>query len=115
MSEDPIDPAVFAELEATTGADFAVELANTFLEEAPGMIAELRNAHAAEDGEWFQRAAHSLKSNANTFGAFALAARARELEIGGLNDDPDRNEAALSELETLLTKAAAALKALIHV
>ena len=79
------------------------------------MIVELRNAHAAEDSERFQRAAHSLKSNANTFGAVALAARARELEIGGLNDDPVRSEAALSELETLLANAAAALKALIHV
>ena len=66
MSEQPIDPSVFAELQTTTGPEFAAELVNTFLEEAPGMIAELRNARTEGDNERFQRAAHSLKSNANT-------------------------------------------------
>jgi cysteinyl-tRNA synthetase len=32
----------------------------------------------------FRRAAHSLKSNSNTFGARTLGAMARELELGGL-------------------------------
>ena len=115
MSEDPINLAVFAELQAATGSEFAIELTNTFLEEAPGMIAELRDAEATGNNEQFQRAAHSLKSNANTFGAVALAAHARELELRGLDDDPLRNDDALSKLETLLTDAAVALKALTNV
>ncbi len=115
MSEDPINLSVFADLQAATGPEFAVELANTFLEEAPGMIAELHNARAVGDNERFQRAAHSLKSNANTFGAVALAAHARELEVKGLDDDRLRNDDALSQLETLLAEAAAALKALTNV
>ena len=115
MSEETLNLAVFAELQATTGPEFAVELVNTFLEEAPVMIAELRNAEATGDNERFQRAAHSLKSNANTFGAVALAAHARELELEGLDDDPLRNDDALSKLETLLADAADALKALTNV
>jgi HPt (histidine-containing phosphotransfer) domain-containing protein len=115
MSEETLNLAVFAELQAATGPEFAVELANTFLDEAPGMIAELHDARAASDNERFQRAAHSLKSNANTFGAVALAAHARELEVRGLDDDPLRNDDALSQLETLLAEAAAALKALANV
>ena len=42
-------------------------------------------ALAAGDAERFRRAAHSLKSNSNTFGALALGALARELELGGLD------------------------------
>jgi HPt (histidine-containing phosphotransfer) domain-containing protein len=112
MSEKPIDLTVFAELQATTGPEFAAELVNTFLEEAPGMMAELRSARAEGDGERFQRAAHSLKSNANTFGEIKLATMARELELQGLDADSLRDEAALAELETAHANAATALKAL---
>jgi HPt (histidine-containing phosphotransfer) domain-containing protein len=112
MSEKPIDPSVFAELQATTGPEFAAELVDTFLEEAPGMIAELRNARTEGDNERFQRAAHSPKSNANTFGAAMLAAQARKFELEGLDADSLRDEAALAELETAHENAATALKAL---
>jgi HPt (histidine-containing phosphotransfer) domain-containing protein len=112
MSEKPIDPSVFAELQATTGPEFAAELMDTFLDEAPSMIAELRNARTEGDNERFQRAAHSLKSNANTFGAAMLAAQARKFELAGLDADSLRDEAALAELETVYENAAIALKAL---
>jgi HPt (histidine-containing phosphotransfer) domain-containing protein len=112
MSEKPIDPSVFAELQATTGPEFAAELMDTFVEEAPGMIAELRNARTEGDNERFQRAAHSLKSNANTFGAAMLAAQARKFELAGLDADSLRDEAALAELETVYENVAIALKAL---
>ena len=84
---DTIVRAVFAELQASAGADFVVELVDTFFEEAPQMIADLRAALAAGAAERFRRAAHSLKTNANTFGATALGAQARELELGGLPPD----------------------------
>jgi HPt (histidine-containing phosphotransfer) domain-containing protein len=112
MSEKPIDPSVFAELQATTGPEFATELVDTFLEEAPGMIAELRNARIEGNNDRFQRAAHSLKSNANTFGATVLAAQARTFELEGLNAVSLRDEAGLVELETAHENAATALKAL---
>ena len=112
MRKKPIDLAVYAELQATTGPEFAIELVDTFLEEAPGMMAELRAAFANGDNERFQRAAHSLKSNANTFGAVGLADLARNLELRGLDTDPLRDEAALAELEAAHASAATALKAL---
>src|SRR5262245_26623360 len=84
---DLIDRAVFSELQQTAGADFVVELIDTFAEEAPHMFAELRAAQAAGAAERFRRAAHSLKTNANTFGATALGNQARELELGGLPAD----------------------------
>ena len=79
-----IDLATYRELEATAGADFVSELVTTFLSEAPRMLAELRQAFAEGDAERFRRTAHSLKSNGNTFGAMALGALAKKLELEGL-------------------------------
>ena len=84
MENSTIDRATFDALVATTGTDFVRELVDTFLHEAPGMLDELRDAYAKRDAERFRRAAHSLKSNANTFGALTLGRLARELELGGL-------------------------------
>ena len=96
MAAATIDPTAFAELQATAGADFVRELIDTFLEEAPPMLAELRDALAAGRAEAFRRAAHSLKSNASTFGALTLAAMARELELQGIDARTPDTVAALA-------------------
>ncbi|OUL99571.1 Hpt domain-containing protein [Variovorax sp. JS1663] len=112
MSYATIDRAVFAELQDTAGADFVQELLQTFFEEAPVMLTELREAHEAGNADAFRRAAHSLKSNSLTFGAQALAAMARELELGGLAAAPTAD--ALAALQGEYDRAAAALAALSH-
>ena len=112
MDETVIHKAAYTELQVTTGAEFAAELVGTFFEEAPGMLAELRSARAASDADRFRRAAHSIKSNANTFGALQLAALARDLELKGLDADPARDLAILALLDAAYARAAAALKAL---
>src|SRR6476646_4826607 len=99
MNENPIDLAVYSELQATTGVEFVAELVDTFLAEAPGMVAELRSARADGNAERFRRAAHSIKSNANTFGAVSLASQARSLELKGLDAEPANDEAAIAALE----------------
>ena len=114
MDESVIDKAVYAELEVTAGAEFVAELVDTFIEEASGMLAELRSARAENHAERFRRAAHSLKSNGNTFGALRLAALARDLELKGLGADPARDTSALAALEAEYARAATALKALRH-
>lgn len=106
MTEPTIDTTTFAELQDAAGSDFVAELVGTFLEEAPLMLAELRNHHAGPDADAFRRAAHSLKSNANTFGATRLASLARALELGGLLTDA----APLDALEAEYHKVAAALQ-----
>ncbi len=42
MDESVIDQATYSELEETAGAEFVAELVDTFLQEAPLMLAELR-------------------------------------------------------------------------
>jgi histidine phosphotransfer protein HptB len=108
MSNEPvIDQAVFRELQDAAGADFVAELVDTFLEEAPGMLAALRQARAAGDADAFRRAAHSLKSNGLTFGAAPLAAAARALELGGIG-----SEDAIDALQRDFAAAAVGLKEL---
>jgi HPt (histidine-containing phosphotransfer) domain-containing protein len=106
-----IDATRFAELQATAGADFVVELIDTFLLEAPGLLAELRAARAAGDADGYRRAAHSLKSNGHTFGAMALGAQARTIELAGLGD-PVADAARIAALEEEYARAARALQEL---
>ncbi|HET9589494.1 MAG TPA: Hpt domain-containing protein [Anaerolineales bacterium] len=76
-----IDKRIFEELKQMSGADFINELIDAFVDDAPNMISQIQAALAAKDVESFRRNAHSLKSNANTFGALELAALAKELEF----------------------------------
>ncbi|MEP7301597.1 MAG: Hpt domain-containing protein [Caldimonas sp.] len=108
MSAAVIDPHTFDELQANAGADFVAELVDTFAEEAPPLLAELRSALAAGAAERFRRAAHSLKSNSSTFGAIRLAVLARDLELGGMPVDGHAIDALAEELRITL----AALQAL---
>ena len=75
-----IDQATFEELKQMSGEEFINELIDTFLEDAPKMIAEIQSALSANNADAFRRAAHSMKSNASTFGATELAALAKDLE-----------------------------------
>ena len=103
-----IDLPTFTELQADTGADFVIELVDTLVAEAPGMQAELRTAWAAGAADRFRRAAHSLKTNAQTFGALRLTDAARGLELHGLPPDC----APLDALDASCHEALAALQAL---
>jgi HPt (histidine-containing phosphotransfer) domain-containing protein len=105
-----IDSTTFEELKLAAGDDFVDELVGTFLEEAPPLLAELRSARAEGATERFKRAAHSLKTNALTFGAVVLGEQARAMELGGLPFDT----AALDELDSAYAAAAGALRALRH-
>ncbi len=84
-----IDRTIFEELKQMSGADFINELIEAFLDEAPDMIQNMQVAVAARDVESFRRNAHSLKSNANTFGATELGLLARELEFMGRENNLD--------------------------
>jgi len=110
MSTPVIDLSTFTELQDNTGADFVIELVDTFAAEAPGMLAELRAAWAAGSADRFRRAAHSMKTNAMSFGATRLGETARALELGGLPADA----AAIDALASCCAEATAALQALAH-
>jgi len=109
-----IDRATFEALKETTGAEFVLELVDTFLQEAPAMLEELRRTLAAKDADKFRRTAHSLKSNSNTFGALTLGAMARELELGGLSKATENRGQLLDALAEEYSRVAATLTELRH-
>ena len=78
-----IDKSTFEELKQMSGADFINELIDAFLDDGPHMLTQMETALINKDGVSFRRNAHSLKSNANTFGATELGALAKELELMG--------------------------------
>ena len=110
MDEPRIDLTVFTELQETAGADFLPELVETFAEDAPAQVAALRASRAAQAGDRFRRAAHSLKSNGQTFGARQLAEAARRLEQGGIPADDGPVDALAAELALVV----AALRELVR-
>jgi HPt (histidine-containing phosphotransfer) domain-containing protein len=114
MAAATIDRSTFEALKKTTGAEFASELVDTFLQEAPTMLDDLRRGLAVQDADKFRRAAHSLKSNSNTFGALALGAMARELELGGLAKVIESGGQPLDALAQEYSRVAAALTELRH-
>ena len=107
-----IDLATFKGLQDAAGAQFVADLVDTFLEEAPRMLEDLEDSLAARDAERFRRAAHSLKSNSQTFGALKLAAQAKDLELGGLDHAARGEPPALVSLSQEYARVAAALEEL---
>lgn len=106
-----IDKKTFEDLKQMSGDDFIGELVDAFLEDAPNMLDAMRTALEVNDVESFRRNAHSLKSNAHTFGAIELGELAKELEAMGR----DGNLEIGSRLEVLVEayeKAADELAAL---
>ena len=81
-SHDTIDERALTRLVDGTGGDagFVAELIDQFMAEAPELVAVARAGLEAGDADEVRRAAHTLKSNAATFGAHHLAERSRGLE-----------------------------------
>jgi signal transduction histidine kinase/CheY-like chemotaxis protein/HPt (histidine-containing phosphotransfer) domain-containing protein len=105
--EPPSPPAAALEpgaldnlLESTGGdAEFVATLLETFADDAPAALRELRAGLDAADGDVVRRAAHTLKSNAATFGASALAELCAELEAQARDGELADGEARLGAIE----------------
>jgi HPt (histidine-containing phosphotransfer) domain-containing protein len=83
MPETILDQPTFENLKAMMGADFIGELIDTYLEETPRTLAQLKQALVEGNAEVFRRSAHSIKSSSASFGAVQLSALAKELEMLG--------------------------------
>jgi len=104
-----IDQSTFEELRQMSGEDFINELIDAFLEEGPNMLNNMKTALETKDVESFRRNAHSLKSNANTFGATQLGVQAKELEYMARENNLDVGDR-LEKLNQAFSVAAAELK-----
>jgi PAS domain S-box-containing protein len=78
-----LDASALGQLQATLGDEGTAEIVETFLSEGPQLFSKLRVAVENGDADALRRAAHTLKSNAATFGALKLAELCQELEALG--------------------------------
>lgn len=77
-----LDPKAMKRLRSALGKSAArvlPDLIDTFLQEAPMQLAQMRDALAGPDLEILRRVSHTLKSNAANFGASSLNHLAQEL------------------------------------
>ena len=95
----PLDAAA---IDSLLGGDAGAlaEVTEAFLEEAPQRIAEVVQGVAEGDARLAGRAAHTLKSNALTFGAARLAELSRQLEESARAGDLEAAGGLAVELET---------------
>ena len=84
-----LDSAAIDSLLDLLGGDVEAlgEVIDAFLEEAPARIAEVRSGGESADAPLAGRAAHTLKSNALTFGASRLGALALQAEAAARDGD----------------------------
>jgi HPt (histidine-containing phosphotransfer) domain-containing protein len=115
MSENTIDRAVFDALKDSVGADFIGELISTFGDESPIMFVNLRQALSEQNVDAFRREAHSMKTNAATFGATNLAELAKSLEYLARGNQLDQVGDQLDLLESMQKAAQSELETLINV
>ncbi len=110
MHETTIDLKSFENLKALAGSDFISELIDTFLADTPAIIQQMHSSLAAQDVDTFRRAAHSLKSNAASFGAGALTTLLQELEQLARENKLSEIRNQLQDVEEAYGEAARALK-----
>jgi CheY-like chemotaxis protein/HPt (histidine-containing phosphotransfer) domain-containing protein len=111
-----IDETAFRRFLDSVGGDedpgFVADLIAQFLRDAPGLVTAIREGQASGDTDGVRRAAHTLKSNAATFGATDLAERSRRLEHAAADGDLDEGASQADAIEEALDVARIALSAL---
>ncbi len=108
--EGPLDLDVLDELTEILGGDIA-KLIETYLADAPQLIARLEAAAAEPDYKQLYQAAHALKSSSANLGAMGLSAAARRIELGGRAGELDRPAVAVALLAREFERVRAALNA----
>jgi HPt (histidine-containing phosphotransfer) domain-containing protein len=82
-----IDMPTYNQLKELMGADFVIELIDTYNAETEEIIEQLRQALFSGDASAFGRYAHSIKSSSASLGALVFSQQARELEMMGKAND----------------------------
>ncbi len=109
-----IDLPTFESLKEAMGADYIGELVQAYFEETPQLLSNLRQALGKQNCEEFRRAAHSIKSTSNSFGALDLGAEARELEMMGREEKLEGAAPKVEALEANYLVVKQALEELSH-
>ncbi len=96
-----IDQSVFSALQELMEEEFPV-LINSYLEDAPKLMADIKFSSKDADREVLVRAAHTLKSSSNNLGATQLAMIAADIEKEGKANQLAEASALITSLESTL-------------
>lgn len=112
--QDVIDPTGLATLLDSIGGDeaFLDELIEAYFEDAPNLLAEMRQSLSSGEAGAFRRAAHSLKSNSANFGAIRLSKMCGELEDLARPGGLEGAEIRLAQVEAEYERVKSALQVL---
>jgi len=92
--------------------DLLLELARMFREDAPTLLANVRQAASARDAAALERAAHALKGSCSNFGAAAARDAAFALEQRGRSHHLERIDEHVEVVEYEIERLCDALLAL---
>ena len=109
-TDSNVDARALEVLRESFDDELVVELIGTFLEEAPDLVERARAAVEERDYVTLQRAAHTLKSNAATFGAISLANLCRDLEAKGKAAEIEGAEVLVGRIGPVLSATLGALE-----
>ena len=112
MTDKIIDQGIYQALVEMVGEDFIGEMTAAFLDEGARFLKDISHALESQDADLFRRSAHSIKSNAATFGALTLSELAKELEMMARESQFENADAKLESLFSAFTNASQALKEL---
>ena len=104
-----IDESIFNSLKELMEEEFPV-LINSYLEDAPKLMADIQSSSKDADLEVLVRAAHTLKSSSNNLGATQLAMIAADIEKEGQANKLGEASALISSLESTLDETMNALR-----
>jgi HPt (histidine-containing phosphotransfer) domain-containing protein len=110
-----IDRRAIERLVSTCGEGGEVMVAallETFLDDAPRQIAVLRRGLSEANADDVRRAAHTLRSQCETFGATLIVPLAGDLEARGREGRLDDTDALVDDLQAEYDRAAKELHAL---
>ena len=109
-----IDDSVVADLLDAIGGDraFLIELIDTYLGEAPRLLAEMRDAVARGSAEDLVRPVHTLKSSSASLGALRLSERCKILEASARTSSLDGASEEVEGIAEELANASASLTAI---
>ena len=114
-STGPVDREVLRRFGESMGQDdpsFVVEIIEEFLGTAPKLLDEIRSSHAEGRTADLRRAAHTLKSNALTFGAADLGGMCRDLEAAAASGDSAGTDVLIDPVAVELSRVLDELPAL---
>src|SRR5208282_4970353 len=104
-----LDPATLDQLEADTVPTIAQELVKTFVLETVARIDHIAHAAERRDFATLEREAHSLKSSSGTFGALALQAHAKSIELACRDSKGEQAILLVAKLRGLVAAAVQAM------